>query len=46
MIDQKKANLIENQPDDLGSNTASTIKAEEPWDTSKSQILYGSLMSN
>lgn len=29
------------------SNTATTIKvAEDPWEFSKSQILYGSLMSN
>jgi hypothetical protein len=46
MMDQKKLNLIENQPDDLSNKTALTIKDEDPWDFTKSQILYGSLMSN
>lgn len=40
-------NLIENNKDEFSNNTATTIKApEDPWEFSKSQILYGSLMSN
>lgn len=47
--DVKKMNLNENNnhKEDLSNNTATTIKvAEDPWEFSKSQILYGSLMSN
>ena len=45
-MDQKKMNLIENHPDDVSSKTASTIKVDDPWEFSKTHVLYGSLMSN
>lgn len=46
-FDDKKVNLIENNKEELSNNTATTIKAvDDPWEFSKSQILYGSLMSN
>jgi hypothetical protein len=48
-FDGKKMNLIENnKQEDHNNNTATTIKVanEDPWEFSKSQILYGSLMSN
>lgn len=46
-FDDKKVNLIENNKDELSNNTATTIKPpEDQWEFSKSQILYGSLMSN
>ena len=47
-IDGKKMDLIENNKQELSNNTATTIKVanEDPWEFSKSQILYGSLMSN
>ncbi len=46
-FDDKKGNLIENNKEEQSNNTATTIKAvDDPWEFSKSQILYGSLMSN
>ncbi len=46
-FNDKKGNIIENNKEELSNNTATTIKVvEDPWEFSKSQILYGSLMSN
>ena len=41
-------NLIENNnKQDQSNNTATTIKvSDDPWEFTKSQILYGSLISN
>jgi hypothetical protein len=46
-FDGKKLDLIEKN-NHTNNNTATTIKVanEDPWEFSKSQILYGSLISN